>query len=72
MAGLQHRNTVGLVGICLKPFCVLTEFCAYGDLFSYLTSRRERNLPLPLDYILDVLLDIAKGKTNWFVFRFFF
>lgn len=61
MAGLQHPNTCGLVGICLKPFCVLTEFCPYGDLFSYLASRRERNLPLPLDYALDVLLDIAKG-----------
>ena len=61
MAGLKHANTVGLLGLCMQPLCILTEFCAYGDLFSYIASRRERSLPLPVDYIMDVLLDIAHG-----------
>ena len=61
MSGLQHPNTVGLIGLCTQPFCVLTEFCAYGDLFSYVASRRERELPLPVDYVLDCLVDIANG-----------
>mgnify|MGYP005996329909 CR=1 FL=1 len=64
MAGLQHPNTVGLVGLCMKPYCILTEFCPYGDLHTYIASRRERKRPLPLDYILEVLLDIARGKQN--------
>ena len=61
MAGLQHLNTVGLLGLCKQPFCVLTEFCAYGDLLSYIESRHKRNAPLPATYIMDVLLDIARG-----------
>ena len=40
---------------------MLTEFCPHGDLFSYIASRRERNLPLPVDYIMDVLVDISSG-----------
>ena len=63
MAGLSHPNTVGLLGICMQPFCIITDFCAYGDLFSYIASRRERNAPLPMDYILTVLKDIANGMN---------
>lgn len=64
MAGLHHPNTCGLIGLCKQPFCVLTEFCAYGDLFSYIQSRAQRNIPLPESYIMDALLDIAKGKKK--------
>ena len=64
MAGLQHPNTVGLIGLCMQPFCIITEFCPYGDLYSYIASRRERKLPLPFDYIMDVLVDIAHGKSS--------
>lgn len=62
MAGLQHQNTVGLIGLCKNPFCVLTEFCPFGDLLSYIDSRKKRKLPFPIPYLMDVLLDIAKGK----------
>lgn len=68
MAGLKHPNTVGLLGLCTQPFCVITEFCPYGDLFSYIASRRDRKLPLPISYIMDVLDDIAHGL---FFFYFF-
>jgi len=61
MAGLQHPNTVGLQGLCTQPFCVITEFCPYGDLYSYLESRRKRELPLPVEYTLKCLSDIAQG-----------
>ena len=63
MVGLQHPNTVGLLGICKQPLCALTEFCAFGDLYSYLCSRRQRNLPLPIEFIFEVLVDIAHGMN---------
>ena len=63
MAGLVHPNTCGLIGLCKKPLCVLTEFCACGDLFSYIATRKEQNRPFPHEYIMHVLLDIAKGMN---------
>ena len=63
MAGLQHPNVVGLKGLCKKPLCVLTDFCTYGDLYTYLQSRRNCNIPLPFKFVVKVLLDIAKGMN---------
>jgi len=40
---------------------VVTEFCPYGDLYSYLESRRKRELPLPIHYTMKCLSDIAQG-----------
>lgn len=61
MAGLEHPNIVQLIGLCKNPLCLITEFCCYGDLFTYIRSRRERNAPFPISYIITVLLDIARG-----------
>lgn len=72
MFGLRHPNCVSLVGICKEPFCVLTEFCPFGDLFSYIESRKKRNLPFPFPYILDVLLDVSRGIYWILIFFFFF
>lgn len=61
MAGLEHSNIVRLIGLCKNPLCLITEFCCYGDLFTYIRSRRERNLFFPIEYIVTVLIDIARG-----------
>ena len=35
MSTLQHDNIVRLLGLCMSPFCLVTEFIAYGDLYHY-------------------------------------
>ena len=63
MAGLEHPNVVRLQGLCKDPLCVLMEYCPYGDLHSYIHSRRERKQQLPFSYIIEVLYDIACGMN---------
>jgi serine/threonine protein kinase len=38
MSGLEHPNIVALKGICLKPFCMITEYLPHGDLKKYLDN----------------------------------
>lgn len=35
MAGLVHPNIVKLLGVSVKPFAMITEFLAYGDLCKF-------------------------------------
>ena len=32
MAAIRHPNVVMLMGLCLSPVCIVTEFCARGSL----------------------------------------
>lgn len=32
MAAIRHPNVVLLMGLCLNPVCVVSEFCARGSL----------------------------------------
>lgn len=32
MAAIRHPNVAMLMGLCLSPICVVTEFCARGSL----------------------------------------
>ncbi|XP_044979521.1 probable serine/threonine-protein kinase PBL25 [Hordeum vulgare subsp. vulgare] len=61
LARLQHRNVIELVGACRSApvFCVITEFLPGGSLRSFL--RKLEGKQLPLDKILSIALDIARG-----------
>lgn len=61
LARLQHRNVIELVGACSSApvFCVITEFLPGGSLRAYL--RKLEGKQLPLEKIISVALDIARG-----------
>ena len=41
MAGLDNPHLVELLGLCIEDDCMLmvTEFAAYGDLYSFLSNE---------------------------------
>ena len=47
LAELDHPNIIALLGVCAleKPFCLLLEFMALGDLRQYLRSCAASNYP---------------------------
>lgn len=60
MSGLEHKNIVALKGVCLKPFCMITEFLPYGDLRHYLENpKNEINWTVRLR----IAIDIAQGMV---------
>lgn len=62
MASLHHQNLVSLRGLCMKPICVFTEFCAFGDLRGYLSHRAEAKKPLlSIEDAVHILHDVAAG-----------
>lgn len=52
---LHHPNILQIVGIILKPFCILTELCEHGELYSYIHNY---HLPLHWDLKLKVWLPL--------------
>ncbi|KAL1371622.1 hypothetical protein HN51_001854 [Arachis hypogaea] len=58
---LHHPNIITFVGACKKPpvFCIITEYLAGGSLRSFLQRQGPHSLPLEL--VLKLALDIAKG-----------
>ena len=63
MSSLRHPNVVLLMGLCLDPPCVITEFCPRGSLFDVL--RKAQKCPAfaqQLDWCkrLSMILDTAK------------
>jgi len=45
-------------GICLKPFCIIMEYCDSGDLYNYI---HEWTTPISWKLRLQTILDIARG-----------
>ncbi|XP_058087656.1 serine/threonine/tyrosine-protein kinase HT1-like [Magnolia sinica] len=58
---LKHPNIITFVAACKKPpvFCIITEYLAGGSLRQYL--HRQEPHSLPLDLVLKLALDIARG-----------
>ena len=50
---------VRMTGVCLKPFCLVTEFMPCGDLYSLCHRSPEKEISWPLR--LRIALDMAKG-----------
>eukprot|EP01105_Mastigella_eilhardi_P008792 TRINITY_DN2113_c0_g1_i5.p1 TRINITY_DN2113_c0_g1~~TRINITY_DN2113_c0_g1_i5.p1 ORF type:complete len:2389 (+),score=489.03 TRINITY_DN2113_c0_g1_i5:142-7308(+) len=57
MSGLKHCCIVQLVGMCLEPLCIVTEFIPHGNLFELIHIKTESRLDLPL--VLKIALDVA-------------
>lgn len=69
---LRHPNLVIFMGVCLEtPLCLLIEYCAGGDLFTYLHKRK--NLFITWEQKLIILKEITKGMlylhSNSFIHR---
>jgi serine/threonine protein kinase len=58
MSQLHHDNIVQLIGLCMNPFCLVTEFVPCGDLYHLL---KEEEILFPWEFILRIALDIALG-----------
>jgi small GTP-binding protein len=60
MSCLEHANIVRLIGFCLDPCCIITEFVAHGNLFDY-AHDAANELLWPLR--LRIAMDVAKGMA---------
>ena len=45
MSSLRHPNLVQLIGVCMRPLCVVVEYISCGDLYHFLHS--EKPCPVP-------------------------
>jgi len=57
---LRHPCVVQLIGLCLDPLCVITEWMSRGSLYSILQDTKT---PLPLSLRLKIALQIAEGMA---------
>lgn len=60
MSQLHHENIVQLIGLCINPMCLVTEFVPCGDLYHLLKAEDNKNIFVK-PFILKVALDIAIG-----------
>eukprot|EP00884_Botryococcus_braunii_P012406 jgi/Botrbrau1/21166/Bobra.0061s0059.2 len=63
-ASLRHPNTVLLMGLCLDPPCLVTEYCSRGSVLDVLQRAREDQVeaaPLTWSRRICMALDAAKG-----------
>jgi len=49
-----NPNVVKFLGIVDTPFCIVTEFCANGDLHSFLMSNAPTTLFQNLSFCIDI------------------
>jgi len=57
-SGLNHANLISLVGFCLNPPCIVSEYITHGNLYELVYNKSK---PLVLEYLLRVAMDVAKG-----------
>lgn len=67
MAAIRHPNVAMLMGLCLSPICVVTEFCARGSLTDVL--RKAASDPVSAQQLdwrkrITMALDAAKVKLR--------
>ena len=60
MSGLVHQNLVQLVGFTMDPFCIVSEFMYYGDLY---TLIHDESKTLSWGYRWRCAIDMAKGMA---------
>lgn len=63
LSRLQHPNVIKFIAACRKPpvFCVITEYLAEGSLRAYLHKLELEHNSVPLQKVLGMALDIARG-----------
>lgn len=57
-ASLSHPSILGLVGVTMKPLCLIMELCAFGDLDGF---TRAWTRPFPYQLKLKFARDIIEG-----------
>ncbi len=68
MKSLRHPNIVLFMGVCVKPVCLVTEFCKNGNLFDLLHATTKDDPPayvhsLPWALRIKMALDVARGMN---------
>jgi serine/threonine protein kinase len=64
MAQLRHPSIVSLLGVCLAPPCMVTEYCMRGSLASLLREAKsspDKAMQLTWQRRLGMLIDAARG-----------
>ncbi|KAI7837951.1 hypothetical protein COHA_008256 [Chlorella ohadii] len=69
IAGLRHPNLLQLLGVCMVPPAIITEYCCYGSLSDLLrAARSEPESPLARSLLLprrlSLALDTALGMLH--------
>lgn len=67
MKRLNHENIIKLYGVCTEgrgPFSIVVEYMLYGDMKTYLLSRRDKAINDPDDPI--TLLDVGSERLTIF------
>ena len=72
LINFRHPNLVMFMGACFEnPLCIVTEYCAGGDLFNLL--HKKKNVFISWQQKLTILKEIAKGMiflhSNSYVHR---
>lgn len=73
MAAIRHPNVAMLMGLCLSPICVVTEFCARGSLTDVLRKAASDTVfaqQLVWRKRITMALDAAKVKlltSSWWL-----
>ena len=58
MKKLVHPCLVKLIGVCVSPLCIVTEFMPFGDLHGFIHDKKNT---LSHELILKITLDIASA-----------
>jgi len=56
-----HPNVVTLLGVCLSPFCIVTEFVPGGSLHDLIHNP---TVTLEIDICITLMMDIASGMLH--------
>jgi len=58
MSQLKHDNIVQLVGLCMNPMCLVTEFVPCGDLYHMI---KENDVEFVWPFVHRICVDVALG-----------
>ena len=67
---LQHKNIVSLMGILVKPRCIVLELAAYGSMADYLSPESESiKMPIIMKIIKDVSTAMEYLHSKCLIYR---
>ena len=70
MSGLSHPNVCALRGICISPFCLVTEFLPYGDLYKFIRTQKTFSWNLAIKIAIGTISHSLLSLTWPFFFLF--
>jgi serine/threonine protein kinase len=62
LRGLRHKNVVLYMGVCIgqSSYMIITEYMDRGSLYNIL---HEKNVRLPVERILDIIIEVAQAMV---------